>query len=187
MRALSDDPGLNMPSRGTCLTRAPAKRSEEGTSTSIDQCPGDGEKGLRLYDWACLTMNPRTSSPWHRWVLFRRRISDGQIDYYVAAGPKETPVEELVRVAGMRWAIESCFELAKGEVGLDQYEVRSWAGWHRHITLSMAALAFLAVIRMHELPQKGASPIEGRRGNRMGAFKQYRKAAELERTGTQQG
>ena len=54
---------------------------------------------------------------------------------------------ELARVAGARWAIESCFEQAKGEVGLDHYEVRSWIGWHRHITLAMFALAFLAVVR----------------------------------------
>ena len=61
---------------------------------------------------------------------------------------------ELVRIAGARWTIESLFEQAKGEVGLDHYEVRSWVGWHRHITLSMfalayLALAYLAVVRSH--------------------------------------
>ena len=50
-------------------------------------------------------------------------------------GPEGTDIEELVRVAGTRWAIEECFEEAKGEVGLDQYEVRRWDGWYRHITL----------------------------------------------------
>jgi hypothetical protein len=66
-------------------------------------------------------------------------------------------LEELVKVAGMRWHIEVCFEQAKGEVGLDQYEVRSWHGWHRHITLSMAALAFLAVKRHEAIP----APLKG--------------------------
>ena len=58
-----------------------------------------------------------------------------------------TTLGELVRVAGARWTIESLFEQAKGEVGLDHYEVRSWVGWHRHVTLSMFALAYLAVVR----------------------------------------
>ena len=64
----------------------------------------------------------------------------------VLAGPG-VPLAELVRVAGARWAIEDLFELAKGDCGLDGYEVRSWAGWHRHVTLSLFALAVVAVIR----------------------------------------
>ena len=59
----------------------------------------------------------------------------------------DTTLEEVVRVAGMRWTIEICFEAAKGEVGLDHYEVRSWTGWYRHITLALWALALLAVVR----------------------------------------
>ena len=54
---------------------------------------------------------------------------------------------DLVQIAGTRWTIEACFEAAKGEVGLDQYEVRSWTGWHRHVTLAMLAHAYLAVLR----------------------------------------
>jgi hypothetical protein len=69
---------------------------------------------------------------------------------------------DLVRVAGTRWSIESLFEQAKGEVGLDQYEVRSWIGWHRHITLAMFALAYLAAVRNG--PLRGSGPDEpGRR------------------------
>jgi SRSO17 transposase len=63
-------------------------------------------------------------------------------------------------VAGQRWRIESCFEEAKGETGLDEYEVRSWTGWHRHITLSMLAQAYLSVVRQHA--------IGGRRPRRAG-------------------
>jgi len=60
-----------------------------------------------------------------------------------------------VRVAGTRWTIEECFEAAKGEVGLDQYEVRSWTGWHRHITLAMLALAYLTVLRKAAIGGRG--------------------------------
>jgi SRSO17 transposase len=66
---------------------------------------------------------------------------------YVIFAPQETPLQEIVRVAGTRWTIENCFEEAKGEVGLDHYEVRSWTGWYRHITLAMWALALLSVLR----------------------------------------
>ena len=74
-------------------------------------------------------------------------------------GPAETTLEELVRVAETRWAIEECFEEAKGEVGLDQYEVRRWDGWCRHITLAMLAHAYLTVIKYHSTEQreKGAT------------------------------
>jgi hypothetical protein len=58
-------------------------------------------------------------------------------------------------VAGTRWTIEECFEAAKGEVGLDQYEVRSWTGWHRHITLAMLALAYLTVLRKAAIGGRG--------------------------------
>ena len=70
-----------------------------------------------------------------------------ELAYYVCYGPTGTTLEELVRVAGTRWAIEECFEEAKGQVGLDQYEVRRWDDWYRHITLAMLAHAYLAVVR----------------------------------------
>ena len=80
------------------------------------------------------------------WLLVRRSIAEpGELAYYVCFGPVDTTLEELVRVAGTRWTIEECFKEAKGEVGLDQYEVRKWDGWYRHITLAMLAHACLAV------------------------------------------
>ena len=69
-------------------------------------------------------------------------------------GPAGTTLEELARVAGTRWATEECFEEAKGQVGLDQYEVRRWNGWYRHITLAMLAHAYLMVIR-HQTMEQG--------------------------------
>jgi SRSO17 transposase len=115
---------------------------------------GRGSKGERLYDWACVALpEPETTveAEGHRagrWLLVRRQIDDpSELAYYLAYGPKQTPTEELIRVAGRRWTIEDCFEQAKGEVGLDEYEVRKWDGWYRHITLSLLAHAYLAVLR----------------------------------------
>ena len=111
---------------------------------------GAGSKGERLYDWACLALyDAGAEDEAGRWLLARRNIDEPskKLAYYLAYGPKGTPVGELVRVAGRRWAIEDCFEQAKGEVGLDEYEVRKWDGWHRHATLSLLAHAYLAVLR----------------------------------------
>ena len=82
-----------------------------------------------------------------------------RVGHYVCFGPAETALEELVRVAGTRWVIEECFEESKGEVGLDQYEVRRLDDWYRHIILAMLAHAYLVVIRQHALQQgeKGAT------------------------------
>ncbi|MFF6951125.1 hypothetical protein ACFZAD_21040 [Streptomyces iakyrus] len=78
-----------------------------------------------------------------RWP--RRSISrPDEIAHYLAYAPLQVTVQELVRVAGARWAIEECFQAAKNECGLDQYEVRRHVGWYRHITLDMLAYAFLA-------------------------------------------
>jgi SRSO17 transposase len=83
-----------------------------------------------------------------RWLVARRSITDPRaISYYIASAARETPLAQLARVAGARWAVEESFETAKGEVGLDHYEVRSWAGWYRHITLAMLAHAYLSAMR----------------------------------------
>jgi len=91
-----------------------------------------------------------------RWILARRLLRVGEIAYYVAYGPAGTTVADLVRVAGMRWAIEECFGAAKNECGLDPHEVRRWSGWYRHVTLAMAAHAFLAV-QAADAAEKGAA------------------------------
>ena len=109
---------------------------------------GDGAKGPRVYDWATVEIRPLREPGKGYWLLVRRSVAKpGELAYYVCYGPAGTKLEELVRVAGIRWAIEECFEEAKGQVGLDQYEVRRWEGWYRHITLAMLAHAYLAVIR----------------------------------------
>jgi SRSO17 transposase len=109
---------------------------------------GDGAKGPRWYAWRWLPLAEPLEPGWRRWLLVRRSLGDpSELTAYVVFAPQNTPLEEAVRVAGTRWTIESCFEAAKSEVGLDHYEVRSWTGWYRHMTLAMWALALLAVLR----------------------------------------
>jgi SRSO17 transposase len=111
---------------------------------------GEGSQGPRLYDWVWVRL-PRGGSPdMAQWVLARRSLSDPtEVAYYRAYGPAATPLADLVRVAGARWAIEEGFERAKDLVGLDQYEVRRWRAWYRHITLALLAHAFLEVTRVY--------------------------------------
>jgi len=110
---------------------------------------GDGAKGPRLYDWAYLPCAwLEAASGWRKGLLIRRKLAQPEaFTFYLTLSPDTVALSDLVRVAGTRWTIEACFEAAKGEVGLDQYEVRSWTGWHRHITLAMLAHAYLAVLR----------------------------------------
>jgi SRSO17 transposase len=122
---------------------------------------GDGAKGSRLYDGALVPTTAPDPGRYARWLLIRRRVSEpAEVAYFACGGPPGTALADLVRVAGMRWAIEECFELAKGDCGLDEYEVRGWVGWHRHITLSLFAWAVVAVIRARAVPaarrKKGA-------------------------------
>jgi SRSO17 transposase len=117
---------------------------------------GDGAKGPRLYDWARVPIRPLREPGWEHWLLMRRSLVDPQdVAFYVCFAPAGTPLEDLVRVAGTRWTIESCIEEAKGEVGLDQYEVRKWDGWYRHITLALFAHAMLTVIRARAVEKGG--------------------------------
>jgi SRSO17 transposase len=109
---------------------------------------GDGSKGPRVYDWVRVPLARLTEPGWGRWLLVRRSLSAvTDLAYYVVFGPAETTLAEMVRVAGSRWAIEESLEMAKGEAGLDQYEVRHWVSWYRHITLSLLAHAFLVATR----------------------------------------
>jgi len=138
---------------------------------------GDGAKGPRWYDWMLVPVNQPLQEGWHRWVLVRRQLDEPtELTAFVVFAPKGIELETMVRIAGSRWTIEVALEAAKGEVGLDHYEVRSWTGWYRHITLAMWAQALLTVLRAasveEELLKKGApSPIST---SSMEAFKQSR-------------
>ena len=115
---------------------------------------GEGSQGPRVYDWAYITLDPAERPGWVRGVLLRRHPTrTDEVAFYLVYAPADTPLPEIVRAAGARWSIEDVFHLAKGEVGLDHYEVRSWHGWHRHITLALVALFALTLAR-----RKGGTP-----------------------------
>lgn len=113
---------------------------------------GPGAKGPRHHDWAWTPIDPHTDG--HRWPLIRRNPKTGELAYYRCDGPHPVPLLTLVRTAGIRWSIEEAFPTGKGQVGLDHYQVRTWTGWHRHITLAMLALAFLATTSPPATPQQ---------------------------------
>ena len=101
-----------------------------------------------LGPWACLELSEECAAGMRRWLLVRCDAEDpDEHRYFLAYGPEETTTEELVRVCAARWRIEDCLAEAKGEVGLDQYEVRRWNAWHRHATLCLLAHAYLVATR----------------------------------------
>lgn len=117
---------------------------------------GSVAKGECLYDWALLPVWRLQLTPqeqhWGHYLLVRRSLTEPkELAYYVVFAPKErADLQGLVRVAARRWEIEVGFEAAKGECGLDQYEVRRWHSWYRHITLSLLAHAVLSVVSARE-------------------------------------
>jgi SRSO17 transposase len=118
---------------------------ELSTAAWTTLAAGEGTKGLRLYDWARIALPWLADEGFERWLLIRRsRKEPEKLAYYLVFAPQGTALTELAGAAGLRWTIEECFERAKDDLGLDHCEVRSWAGWHRHMTLVMAAAAFLA-------------------------------------------
>jgi SRSO17 transposase len=138
---------------------------------------GRGSKGERTYDWLCIELSAPPQQGWKRSLLIRRSISDpSELTGYIVFARAPTTLAELVRVAGTRWTVEESIQTAKGEVGLDHYEVRSFTGWYRHMTLAMWASAFLSVIRKETgtdvAPKKGL-PNRVERSS-LAAFKAHR-------------
>jgi SRSO17 transposase len=122
---------------------------------------GEGSPGPRLSTWAWLEVDaePGARGGWRSWILIRRSLSEpSKRAYYRVWGPPQTTLADLVRIAGQRWRIEAGLEEATGEVGLAQYEVRTWTGWYRHVTLALLAHAVLVVLRAQaqEERKKGA-------------------------------
>ena len=107
---------------------------------------GAGAHGPREYWWAQVPVRICWRPGRGHWLLARRSITTGEIAYYVCYGPRRTRLVDLARIAGARWAIEECFQQAKNEAGLDEYQVRDWRAWYAHITLAMAAHAWLSVV-----------------------------------------
>jgi SRSO17 transposase len=117
-----------------------------------------GEKGPIIYDWAAVRIREQVDKRDGRmgWLLIRRSVSDpSDVAFYLSNADEKTLCSKLAKVAATRFNIEMCFKLGKGETGLDQYEVRHYHSWYRHITLSMMALAWL-VVTQHRLVQAEA-------------------------------
>jgi SRSO17 transposase len=109
---------------------------------------GTGAHGLREYDWARVPIRVGWRPGRGHWLLARRSLRDpDEVAYYVCYGPRRSSLVDLAWTAGVRWAVEECFQQAKTDTGLDHYQVRSWRAWYAHITLSMLALAWLTVAK----------------------------------------
>jgi SRSO17 transposase len=165
LRALLEAHGLGYVLAVACNTRVRINqgRTTARADTVADCLPatawhrqsaGAGAKGPRYYDWAWIETGTRGD----RHLLIRRNLDNGELAFYLCWSPNQVPLSELVRVAGTRWCIEECFQAAKGQVGLDHYQVRHWTAWHRHITLAMLALAFLTALAADATPTRSAEP-----------------------------
>jgi SRSO17 transposase len=116
---------------------------------------GDGSKGARVYDWQVKELEFPVVLGWRRCLPVRRSRSDGgEMRAYVCFAPKDVSVLKLVEVAGRRWTVECCFAESKSLVGLDEYEVQSYAGWYKHITFACLAHALLTVLSSCSLDAK---------------------------------
>jgi SRSO17 transposase len=109
---------------------------------------GKGSKGERYDQWQRIEVNALLPEGFVRYLLVRRSCKDPEeMAYYIAFSHEKKTLLDMAKAAGSRWNIEECFEMAKGETGLDQYEVRTFEGWYRHITFSMLALSFLTDLK----------------------------------------
>ena len=137
---------LRFVTRKGLIQTDPATLADElAPDTWKTHAAGEGTKGIRLYDWARIALPWMVDDGFERWILIRRnRNNPEERAYYLVFSRTGTALSELAGAAGLRWTIEECFQRAKEELGLDHCEVRSWHGWHRHMTLCMTAAAFLA-------------------------------------------
>jgi SRSO17 transposase len=167
--------------------RARVDRLAKGLSVAQWQplSTGAGAKGPRLYEWAAVAVSSPAPAGWQRWLVVRRSLpgaaAQEKLAYFLIFAKTGTTLAEMVQAIGSRWTVEQCFEIGKGEVGLADYEVRSWHGWYRHITLALVAQAFLTVIRAQsqgELEKKRlrrlASPVSSPLTSSLSQFKHKR-------------
>jgi len=124
----------------------------------------DGEKGpiqARFAFVRAVAVRDKLPGP-ELWVVFRRSLgASPELKVFISDAPADTLRRELVRVSGMRWPIETCFEEAKGELGMDEYQTRSWRGWHHHMTLVILAHHF--VVRLKLRLKKGHRRLRSRK------------------------
>lgn len=110
----------------------------------------EGTKGPIVCEFAFVRVNEARDGLPHRrqWLIIRRNLDEPTVvKYYLSNAPETTSTTRLARMSGVRWPIELIFEVSKDELGLDQYETRSWLGWHHHMVLVMLAHHFLVWVR----------------------------------------
>jgi SRSO17 transposase len=110
----------------------------------------EGSKGTLVADFAALrVVTVRDGLPGPEvWLVLRRDPASGEVKYYLSNAPAETTLATFAWVSGMRWPIETCFEEGKQEIGLGDYQLRSWTGWHHHMTLCILAHFFLVRLQI---------------------------------------
>jgi SRSO17 transposase len=127
---------------------------------------GNGTKGMRIYDWTAVAVAVAGQAPtpgYAHTLLIRRSVSTpSEVEFFLAHALAGTAVTEMIDAAGMRWKIEENNEHGKDLLGLTSYQVRKWTPWHRHVTIAMLALAFLAVMRAHSPAGADESTDEGK-------------------------
>jgi len=139
------DDGEEYSSVGSILDNLPSEGWFEASC-------GDGTKGKRIYDWFVKEIKPPSEQGFSRWLLVRRNQSDhSDLQAHICFALTGTSTTKLIEVAGTRWTVAMCFEEGKSEVGMDEYEFRSYDGWYKHITFSCLALAFLTVLSSQSL------------------------------------
>lgn len=119
------------------------------------------EKGWLWYEWSASRIEMVNDTVGEQWLLIRRSLaSEPEYDFFVSNAPADTPLTQLVAVASMRHEIEQSFEEAKDQLGLADYEVRTWQGWHRHMTLCFLAHTWLTLLSLAEREKKATSALD---------------------------
>jgi SRSO17 transposase len=160
---------LGPPSTPRAVTIQPAAQAVQVVARTL---PGtdwatltvaDGAQGPRTHQFAALRVREsRDEVPGRAcWLILRRNLDGSEPKYYFSNAPEDTPLATLARVGATRWTVETEFQTSKGQVGLDEYEVRSWRGWHHHVTLCLLANAFLLALQ-HDWTGVGEKGAGGR-------------------------
>ena len=151
------------------VTIQPAAQPVQAIATALPDTQwttltvADGAQGPRVHQFAARRVWESRDDGAGRacWLVLRRNVDGSEPKYSLSNAPEDTPLATLARVGATRWTVETEFQLTKGQVGLDEYEVRSWPGWHHHVTLCLLANAFLLALQ-HDWTGAGEKPRRGR-------------------------
>jgi len=155
------------PKARTVLEVAGARPAEAWTRQTIKE----GSQGPMVAEFAAIrVVAVRDTLPGPEvWLVLRRHVETGELKSYLCNAPVDTALEKLVHMSGMRWPIETCFEDSKQLLGMGDYEVRSWTGWHHHMTLVILAHFFVVrmSLRLKKSPSSDAAPSRAGVGDRL--------------------